>query len=298
MAAATPAATTPAMDNCADVHLHTHGMGERGHTSPHCLLKPTTTRSGGRRLRGRASSGTLRVMVERRLAGRPDVSAFLTLDEQKQLLNQQKLAAERGGSKQPVRIPYASVPWQQALETPVKSELNPAVVARQLTIALICDSQEYTSAVDQLMRQPRANEVENIKNQFSAAYSAGVLARVQLAGEQVRRHCTTEMEGILARANGAIASSARFPRESAFWEVTEGRTIQSQQLPTFLSTLSSKIVGDGDTINEVQIAVPLLRSARPWENRLPTEVGRAWHYAAQLLLPRQEARRQNGQTII
>ena len=44
-----------------------------------------------------------------------DVSAFTTLDEQKQLLNQQKLAAESGGSKQPVRIPYASVPWQQAL---------------------------------------------------------------------------------------------------------------------------------------------------------------------------------------
>ena len=73
----------------------------------------------------------------------------------------------------------------------------------------------------------------------------------------------TEMEGILARANGAIASSARFPRESVLWKVTGGRTIQSQQLPTFLSTLSSKIVGDGDTINDVQIAVPILRSARP-----------------------------------
>ena len=180
-----------------------------------------------------------------------DVSAFLTLDEQKQLLNQQKLAGESSGSKQPVRIPYASVPWQQALEIPVNSELNPAIVARQLTIALTCDSQEYTSAVDQLMRQSRANEVEKIKRQFSTAYSAGDLAGVQLAGEQVRRHCTTEMEGILARA---IALSARFPSESAFWEVTGGRTIQSQQLPTFLSTLASKIVGDGDTINDVQIA--------------------------------------------
>ena len=50
-----------------------------------------------------------------------DVSAFMTLDEQKQLLNQQKLAAESGGSKQPVRIPYASVPWQQALEISVNS---------------------------------------------------------------------------------------------------------------------------------------------------------------------------------
>ena len=176
-----PAATTPAMDNCADVHLHTHGMGERGHTSPHCLLKPTTTRSGGRRLRGRASSGTLRVIVERRLAGRPGcvvgcksgttrntackgrtelfvprcqcVPDTPRLDEQKQLLNQQTLAAESGGSKQPVRIPYAPVPWKQALEIPVNSKLNPAVVARQLTIALTCDSQEYTSAVDQLMRQ-------------------------------------------------------------------------------------------------------------------------------------------------
>ena len=88
----------------------------------------------------------------------------MTLDEQKQLLNQQKLAAESGGSKplEPVRIPYASVPWQQALEISVNSELNPAVVARQIKIALTCDSQEYTSAVDQLMRQSRANEVEKI----------------------------------------------------------------------------------------------------------------------------------------
>ena len=72
------------------------------------------------------------------------------------------------------------------------------------------------------------------------------------------------MEGILARA---IALSARFPSESAFWEVTGGRTIQLQQLPIFLSTLSSKIVGDGDTINEVQIAVPLLRIGKPIAHR-------------------------------
>ena len=109
-------------------------------------------------------------------------------------------------------------------------------MARQLTIALTCDSQEYTSAVDQLMQHARATEVEKIKKRFSTSFSVGDLAGVQLAGEQVRRHCTAEMEGILARA---IALSARFPNEPAFWEVTAGRTVQSQQLPTFLSTLSS-----------------------------------------------------------
>ena len=30
-------------------------------------------------------------------------------------------------------MPYASVPWQQALEISVNIELNPAIVARQLT---------------------------------------------------------------------------------------------------------------------------------------------------------------------
>ena len=112
-----------------------------------------------------------------------------------------------------MRIPHASVPWQQALKISVNSELNPAVVALQLTIALTCDSQEYVSFIDQLVRQARAFEVEKIKKQFSASFSKGDLAGVQLAGEQVRKHCTAEMEGILAIA---IALSARFPNDPAF----------------------------------------------------------------------------------
>ena len=200
-------------------------MGERGSTTSYCLLKPTTTRSCGRRLRVVTNLEQLKIQRSKAELNSLclDVSAFLTLDEQKQLLNQQKLAAESRGSKQPVRIPYASVPWQQALEISVNSELNPAVMARQLTKALICDSQEYSSAIDQLMRHARATEVDKIKKQFSLSFSMGDLAGVQLAGEQVRRHCTAEMEGILARA---IALSARLPNEPAFWEVTAGRTVQ------------------------------------------------------------------------
>ena len=52
-----------------------------------------------------------------------DVSSFLTLEDQKQLLNQQKLAAAISGTRQPVRIPYATVPWQQALEISLNREL-------------------------------------------------------------------------------------------------------------------------------------------------------------------------------
>ena len=81
--------------------------------------------------------------------------------------------------------------------------------------------------------------METIIKQFSTSFSKGDLASIQLAGEQVRKHCTADMEGILALA---IALSARIPNEAAFSGVTAGRTVQAQHFPTFLSTMASKIV--------------------------------------------------------
>ena len=87
----------------------------------------------------------------------------------------------------------------------------------------------------------RLTRVNNRGERLDAA-STGECSRkdtktiFQLAGEQVRKNCTQEMEGILARA-GAL--SAKFPNETAFWELTPERTVRSQQLPVFLSTIAS-----------------------------------------------------------
>ena len=91
-------------------------------------------------------------------------------------------------------MPCTSVPWQQqaleqqALEISVNRESNPEILARQLTFALTCDSQEYTTKVDVLMLTARANAVAKTwtRKQFSTSFANGDLACIQLAGEQVR----------------------------------------------------------------------------------------------------------------
>lgn len=180
-----------------------------------------------------------------------DVSKIMTPDENKALLNQQKVLSSEGGVKTPIQIPYANIPWQQALLLPTNGELDPAVVARQLSIALTCDSQEYTADIDVMMRKMREDAVQKIHTEFDTAFNDGDLAGIQLAAERMRLHCTTEMEGILARAR---EQASRFASAPEFQEVMVSRQVQAAQLPVFLATIASKIVGKGGADQATRIA--------------------------------------------
>ena len=172
--------------------------------------------------------------LQRQRSLRLPIVSIIPHAERTRLLQEKKLHAD---NKSELVLPYNELPPKQTLVISEHDQMDPARSARQLRIALTCDSTAFTDTMDTLARTNRMAEEDKLLLNFRTACNVGNSSAAPLAVEQFKQHFVEQAANTLQRAH-TIAATYGHPE---FLQLVADRERQRDELTPFLQALSAQI---------------------------------------------------------